>query len=201
METSEASPPQRTAEEPISTSACPKECEFKSPDKTKLSSPVVTCLGNVRPNSLVVDWHGLKRKLKDDAAQQGWSMASKVQNRAGGKIPGWSGPIYCTRTGCSWGCMLHKDRDTGRTYVSQDECCLEHNHALKPSIFLPAMRGVQTILRSTEAEMTCEEKGFCRTQARYIKKPAGLARCLRGWARENGLGQVNYSTDLCRTIM
>ena len=83
----------------------------------------------------VIDWPALMRQLQDEASLQGWTLASKVQKRPS-EHPGWGGPCYCTKQGCTWRVVLSKERDSSASTISSAN--MEHTHSLEQKTHLPA---------------------------------------------------------------
>ena len=61
--------------------------------------------------------------------------------------------------------------------------------------------GSGKLRKSTEAELTYEERAFCRRQARHIRTPYKLSKCMTDWAEENGHGKVDYDRTLMDRII
>ena len=68
-----------------------------------LPPSVAVNMSTILVGARVIDWPALMRQLQDEASLQGWTLASKVQKRPS-EHPGWGGPCYCTKQGCTQVC-------------------------------------------------------------------------------------------------
>ena len=126
-----------------------------------LPPSVAVNMSTILVGARVIDWPALMRQLQDEASLQGWTLASKVQKRPS-EHPGWGGPCYCTKQGCSWRVVLSKERDSSASTISSAN--MEHNHSLEQKTQLPAShtwRNETKVRKSMESHMTHEELRPC----------------------------------------